>query len=242
MHAFIQCEKGEPMNPNVFNAYYGLNNLGYECIKFQTQDDLEKLGHQKEDIISGGVGMIRERLLKFGIDVPMIDYPEELKPFLKRDIEKSTINEIAAHPEKWPVFVKSVRQKLMTGRVVRSPKDLIGCGIQGNNYDVYVSKELKMLSEWRVFVRYGEIMDVKLYKGDWTKTYDSTVIKAAVDAYATAPAAYGIDFCVTEDGETVLIEVNDGFALGSYGMHYWDYAKFLITRWSELVDTEDLYR
>lgn len=35
--------------------------------------------------------------------------------------------------------------------------------------------------------------------------------------FSDAPNGYGIDFGVTDDGRTLLIEVNDGYALGSYG-------------------------
>ena len=48
-----------------------------------------------------------------------------------------------------------------------------------------------------------------------------------------------MDFGVTDKGETVLIEVNDGFAVASYGLFHIDYAKFLSARWAELTGTED---
>lgn len=44
---------------------------------------------------------------------------------------------------------------------------------------------------------------------------------------------------VTDDGRTLLIEVNDGYALGCYGLFYIDYAKLLSARWAELTGTED---
>ena len=55
MRAFIQCnkhfdlitesEKLEPINPNVFNAFYGLKDMGFECIFFETYDDLIDFRH-----------------------------------------------------------------------------------------------------------------------------------------------------------------------------------------------------
>jgi succinate-acetate transporter protein len=41
--------------------------------------------------------------------------------------------------------------------------------------------------------------------------------------------------------KTLLIEVNDGYALGSYGLFYIDYAKILAARWAELTGTKDEY-
>ena len=57
--------------------------------------------------------------------------------------------------------------------------------------------------------------------------------------YTDAPKGYAIDFGVTADGKTVLIEVNDGYALGSYGLMEIDYAKLLSARWAELTETQD---
>ena len=149
------------------------------------------------------------------------------------------MNEVNNNPDCWPVFVKPLEDKQFTGVVVRSPKDLIGCGIQGVNQDVYCSEIVSFVAEWRCFVRYGRILSVRPYKGDWRKHYDYRVIESAVKEFASAPAGYAIDFGLTDDGRTLLIEVNDGYALGCYGLFYIDYAKLLSARWAELTGTED---
>lgn len=61
----------------------------------------------------------------------------------------------------------------------------------------------------------------------------------AVKEYRDAPAGYGIDFGVTADRRTLLVEVNDGYALGCYGLQHDLYAQLLSARWSELVGVED---
>lgn len=68
------------------------------------------------------------------------------------------------------------------------------------------------------------------------------VIKKAVQSYTKAPAGYLADFGLADEGRTVLIEINDGYALGSYGLFYLDYAKLLAARWAELTGTQDEYR
>lgn len=75
MRAFIQCnkhfdlitesEKLEPINPNVFNAFYGLRDMGFECIFFETYDDLIDYRHSCSEIICGGIGTIKRRLEDF---------------------------------------------------------------------------------------------------------------------------------------------------------------------------------
>lgn len=249
--AFIQCNKHfdvttgetrlEPMNPNVFNAFYGLRDMGFECVFFETYEDLIELRHSRSEVISGGIGMIKRRLEDFGICTDEINYPEELKPYLHRNIWTSTMNTVASHPETWPVFVKSVEGKKLTGKVISSIGDLVGCGYCDADYDVLCANLLKIVSEYRVFVRYGQVLDMKHYAGDWSVSPDSEVIKSAIKDYTSAPDAYGIDFGVTDDGKTVLIEVNDGYALGCYGLQAYYYAKFLLTKWAQMTDTPDEY-
>ena len=213
MRAFIQCDRidGLPINPNVYNAYYGLRNLGFECIFFKTYQELLDHHHTRGEVISGGLEIIW----------------------------RSKINYIRDHPREWPVFIKSVEGKRLTGKVISELKDLVGCGCCDDNYDILCSTPVEFISEWRVFVRHGEILDVRPYKGDWKKHYDPEVIKDAIKDYKSSPLAYGIDFGVTSDEKTLLIEVNDGYALGCYGLQAHTYAKFLLTRWAELTDTFD---
>ena len=52
----------------------------------------------------------------------------------------------------------------------------------------------------------------------------------------TAPAGYGIDFGITDDGKTLLVEVNDGHSLGNYNLRPVEYAKLLEARWDELAN------
>lgn len=66
-----------------------------------------------------------------------------------------------------------------------------------------------------------------------------SIIENAIQDYVNAPNAYGIDFGVTSNGEALLVEVNEGYALGCYGLFPHLYAKFIITRWAELTDTLD---
>ena len=238
MKVYIQSyENGIPHNYNFMNAYQGFYEMGFEVVPFHDNDKFQE--SNKEDVVVGYVGTVRARLADFGIITPEMDYPDELQKYLGRKIWQTRMNEVNNNPNCWPVFVKPLEDKQFTGVVVRSPKDLIGCGIQGVNQDVYCSEIVKFEAEWRCFVRYGHILSVRPYKGDWRKHYDYRVIENAVKEFKLAPAGYAIDFGLTDDGRTLLIEVNDGYALGCYGLFYIDYAKLLSARWAELTGTED---
>lgn len=228
---------GMPKTGNFFNAYQGFREMGIETVLFRERTEL--LTSQKEDIVVGYVDTVRNRLLDFGITTPDMDYPKELEGYLGRKIWTSQINYVNAHPELWPLFVKPIQDKKFTGVIVNSPTDLIGCGSCYDNAEVLCSEIVNLQAEWRVFVRYGKILDVRPYKGGWKAHYNPEIIENAVKDFTSAPAGYAIDFGVTDKGETILIEVNDGYSLGAYGLFNIDYAKLLSARWAELTNTED---
>lgn len=240
MKVYIQSDtKYIPCNYNFFSAYQAYREMGLEIVCFNNLEELNTSA--REDIVVGYVGTVRQRLLDFNIRTPEIDYPKELINYLGRRVWHSDLNTINSSPQLWPVFMKPVEDKKFTGIVVNSVKDLIGCG---NCYDrdevpVICSEIVNFVAEWRCFVRYGKVLSVRPYKGDWHISYNSKVIENAVKEYKSAPNGYAIDFGVTSDGKTLLIEVNDGYSLGSYGLFYIDYAKLLSARWAELTGTED---
>lgn len=55
------------------------------------------------------------------------------------------------------------------------------------------------------------------------------------------PMACSIDIGVTKDGRTLLIECNDAYSLGSYGLQDFKYAKLLSARRSQLLGREDVF-
>ena len=78
------------------------------------------------------------------------------------------------------------------------------------------SEPVNFQTEWRAFVRYRIIWDVRSYRGNWHAHYGSNVLDNTIRAYTGTPAGYAMDFGLTEDGRTLLVEINDSFALGSY--------------------------
>lgn len=156
MRVFIQVDKHDcPLDRNFFIAMQGFKELGAEIQFFQTPEDMKQA--EREDIIVGYVGIIRRRLRQLGLLIPELDYPVELQSFLGRKVWQSTINTINSHPEQWPVFVKFLADKEITGVVVSSPKDLIGCGNWEKDIPVWCAEPVSFTSEWRCFVRYGRI-------------------------------------------------------------------------------------
>ena len=55
-----------------------------------------------------------------------------------------------------------------------------------------------------------------------------------VKDYTSSPVAYTLDVGVTADGDTILVEVNDMWAIGSYGFDAKMYALMCVRRMKEL--------
>ena len=242
-----------PHSYNFANAMYGFREFGAEIIAYhEIEEIIDKV--EREDIVLDYIDQCKMVFEKFGARSDLPDYPEELEKFMGRKVWRDTINNIASNEEKWSAgfFVKPVKDKVFTGKVINSIKDLKGCGSCFEDYEVLVSEPIDMAAEWRCFIRYDEILDVRPYgsfKGSGYDGYmyhfDSSVLKEMFLAYKTwdsRPASCSMDICCTKDGRTLLVEINDGYALGSYGLPGILYAKHISARWSQLMDVEDEYR
>lgn len=241
MKAYIQTDtNGEFYNVNAFVAYEGFKNFGFEIIKFVDADEIKD--ENPEDIIVGGIGNVRKRLQNLRIIRPdkELDYPEELTSFLKRKIWSSTVNELFNNKNSWNIFIKpKTETKLFAGKVIKNEMDFLGIINEEKDTEIWCSELVDFRTEWRCFIRYREILDVRRYKGAWDTRMDIEPIQKAIDSFTSQPHSYALDFGITGNNEMVLVEVNDGHSLGTYGLSPANYARFLSARWSQLTGTED---
>ncbi len=237
MRAFIQSAKGIPKSHNYYIAEQGFREMGFETLYFQDLKDLSAC--RPDDLVVGGIGAVTQKLNDYGVTIPKINYPNELQGYLGRKIWITTIDQVINDPEMRPIFVKPIREKRFTGLVLKKETDIPRLSYCEADEPVLCSEVVTFQTEWRAFVQYGKILDVRPYFGDWRKHYDPRVIECAVADYHSDPAGYAIDFGITDDGRTLMVEVNDGFSLGCYGLAALDYAKLLAARWCELVGIHD---
>lgn len=108
--------------------------------------------------------------------------------------------------------------------------------VAGIESEIITSSVVNFIAEYRVFVINKRIYDCRRYSGDFSVYPNFSFIKETTRAYDNAPIAYAIDFGVTDKGETMLIEVNDGYSIGSYGFNHMDYIKLCILRWNQMVE------
>ncbi len=237
MKAYIQYNSdGIPATEVSYKALCGFRYLGFETAKYRSADELSDA--ETDSVVAGNIETIRSRLKALGCFKEQECYPESLKPYYGRKIWECSISELK-DPSAWPVFVKPVLQKSFCARIVNTADNLHFDPEVSDDTRVYCNEAVHFRSEWRAFVRYGRIVDLRHYLGNWRRYPDTGLIEECVQSFKDQPAAYGIDFGVTQDGRTLLIEVNDGYSLAPYGLNDIEYAKLLSARWSELIGCDD---
>lgn len=181
---------------NKYNAQVGAHLLGEEVVLYSDFSKLETL--IRDDLIVDYIAEKRLLLSWMGIDIPVIDYPEELSEFYGRTIREGLMGEIVNIPDNWGKFIMpKAGSKVFTGRVVNGTRDLVGIGLPFD-YPIWISDIVEFVAEWRCFVLNGEVLDVRPYTGDYHAQYDASVIDKAVAAWDSAPRAYGLDIGVTK--------------------------------------------
>nr|MBP3597893.1 ATP-grasp domain-containing protein [Eubacterium sp.] len=242
-----------PHSHNMANAMYGFRELGAEIVCYHKLDEIYDFVTE-DDIVLDYIDQCNEIFRKFGKEPRVEDYPESFERFMGRKIWKDTINSISTSEEKWSAgyFVKPTRSKAFTGKVISSINDLMGCGSCTENYEVLVSEPLNIRAEWRCFIMYDEIIDVRPYgvlldpsRKSFLYHYDEDVLTDMLEEFKhleNRPAACSMDICLTEDGKTLLMEFNDAYALGYYGLAPILYAKLISARWSQILERNDEYR
>lgn len=238
--AYVRYLGDAPESYNAAVAQFGFNEMGMKVIPFQGFGDIEtSVDCGPEALVCGFIEDVYKALDKLKLPrPPSIDYPPELLDFYGRKIWEGTLEEIQDRGLHAGVFVKPRDfQKLFTGFVWLGSRP---CRLRLAPYHrdtpVYYSEPVRFVAEYRCYVLDGEIQGVKFYNGDWSKAPSREVVEAAVKAYRPY-RAYAIDFGVVDDARTLVVEVNDAFALGCYGLHHMQYARMIEARWEELTQS-----
>lgn len=250
--AFVQKnESGEWLNENTFSAAYGFRMRGYEVLPF-TENELRSgtVPLRKEAVVVGGIGCVREALKQLSVRPPEnFDYPSCLRQdFMDHPPRQTTlqaIHDALASKDFRPVFIKPVDEhKAFTGRVVREFKDLLPTSSLPDDFKVWAQPAIKFLSEYRVFILRGDVVGVRHYAGDPVVFPNGETIKRLVRKARTLTyAAYSLDVGVAEFPErpekirnpTLLVEANDAFSLGAYGLPSHLYVQMIEARWKQMV-------
>lgn len=242
MNAFILTDNdGQIKDRDMLDLYDGYLELALD-VKFFKEFDVVSNPQliTKDDIFGGHVSVCRQIWKNNKIKEPELDcYPKELKNFLGRHITKTTLKgftKILEENENHGItfFVKPVKNKVFTGYTCMLPQDLhkLTCS---KNTEVYVSTYVKFDAEFRAYIFNSKIIDVFRYYGDnWSVKVDKDCVEAMVSVLKDMPCFYSLDFGIDDKGRTLLVEVNDGYALGNYGLSPKQYAEMTLARCKEI--------
>lgn len=238
MYAYLEKIGGEYLDDFVYSSKQPLIRMGFKIREFDG-DDLEDTLlcyplDLSKDVIIGSVESTIEFFKSCEIKVPRyLGYPEELKKYLGRSIQSIKLKDISI-----PTFIKPKNEvKLFTGCVVDSDyslKILKDFSNVTDETEVYSSDVINIVSEYRCFVREGELKGIKNYSGDFKLFPSIEIIEKMISDYTSSNKCYTLDVGINSFGETILIEVNDLWALGSYGFDPSEYTLMCVRRMREI--------
>lgn len=240
MKSFVKVRKGNFPDSNYYMAWKGFDEIGYEVIKFE-EDQEGTIDVAENTPVFAGVGSCRKIIKRvWGWDYTGINpYPDELMSHMHRKVERKKWADAREAALEGHMFIKPVIQKQFTGAVLNTLLDTIRTGKVDPEHEVYVVEPIEFKSEFRVYVHENEVVGIKHYFGDWyMHPCENSVLNMINHYKPVAPIAYGLDVgMIALQGEwlTVLVEINDGICLGNYGLDQIHYAEMIAARWMELT-------
>ena len=221
-------------------ARIGFAQRGEHVILFEARA-FEALPLTDGDIVVGGIRYAHRAMVRLGIPVPALSsIPQSLSGLAGRRIWTSTMGDARRRVQQGArIFVKPVpaRYKLFGGQLLERFGDLIATARIDDDEPVICADPVAFVSEYRGFILRGALVGLRHYKGDPLIFPDPGVIRTALRMHASAPAGYAMDFGVTDAGETCVVEINDGYSSGAYGLSPRRYAAVIAARWDELRAT-----
>jgi hypothetical protein len=215
-------------------AYCGLKELDAEITLRDNWLGLSAQDFELYSVCIGGVQSCRTALFRMGLrDFDIACYPKELEIFMGRSVDISTIGKVI-HRSIYsvPKFIKPVLPKKFTAFLTSDENAY--SNLYNVEYDekVYISDIVEFISEWRVYVKYNEIMNICNYSGNPIVFPNVSIIRDMISCWK-GPCCYALDVGIVGD-QTSLVEVNDFYSIGNYGLFPTEYVKMLTLRWSEL--------
>lgn len=243
-----------------FNAFQGFDKEGTKIVFFEEADAVPRWNPNHMRIMVADIDTTIQYFKDNGMEEPRpLDIPDELMEFTDRKINITTLGEFKKDTT-LPIFVKPHSKiKAFSSGVIKkqiSRSELFIRNDKGEILDdtmeVLTSEVVEMLSEYRCFVHKGKLVDMKHYQGDFMIFPNVNTIKKMIAAYTTAPAAYSLDVAVIKNSDsetrpsmhighkpkykTILVEAQDMWSIGPYGLDAKIYVSLLKVRWFEIFN------
>jgi hypothetical protein len=240
--AYIQQEGRNQVEPEMADLAKVLGERGVAVEFFTEKASLRgRLKLTPRTLVAGWVSVVDRALRQLGVEPPEPDdYPTALHLFLHRRVWRSTLGRLRDDLAEsvGRVFIKPAeKRKRFTGRVVETEADLWSLAGVSAQTSLWCSEPVEFLSEQRFFVFRNKVVGARHYEGDPKLEADRAEVERATRTLENekTPVAYALDFGVLRSGQTALVERNDFYALGSYGLDAALYTELTVARWEELL-------
>jgi ATP-grasp domain, R2K clade family 2 len=235
---YIRYREGIPETELFYYAQKGFHTYGIETVSYDWIDDIDSFTDLGPTVgVAGYLGDVHHALSRIGkFPPPNVDYPDQLKCFMGREISVSTLGELRERGLCDPIFIKPVSHKEFSGFVWTGDRESrMRVVTQPFGTSIFTSPTINFRSEYRCIVLDNEVLDCRRYKGDYWLAPNRDVVEAAIKLMKDdSPRGYSLDWGITDDNQTLLVEMNVGYALGHYGMQPEKYAKLLSATWNEI--------
>ena len=244
--AFIQEQGNGKLRDEEQLVFEELTERGV-LIDFYTEKRIQRrqLPLDNQSLVVGDMSCVLGALKQLGIPEPLInDYPACLNYLMYRKTWISTVSQLEkrfVYGRYAPIFAKpATRRKRFIGCIFETEYDLYKIYGVSRQEKLLCSEVVSWVSEYRVYVVNSEIRSIDFYNGDNSIFIDVNKVQQAIkflDDAGESYAGYAIDFGVLDSGETALVEMNDGFAVGAYSIDRKDYTDLILARWEELLSS-----
>lgn len=178
------------------------------------------------NLFVGSVEFMKEVFSKVGLN-------PKLPRNSNRDFILTTLSEVRNNNRK--VFIKPVDIKLFTGFVFDTINRTSISNIPDDTVVMQYEVLPRIISEWRCYIHYNKVIDIKNYSGDFFKVPNKEYLESIIEENKNFPIAYTIDIGILENGENIVVEFNDMWAIGNYGIPNDDYLRLLKDRYFEII-------
>ena len=234
---YIQKKDNEDV-PHHFDcacAMYGAMDLGldYILVSFEEVKNGKFDSLVKNNLFVGSVEFMTEVFNRVGIEQPRLPI-NNLRPY-----EEMKLRDFKYE---YPVFIKPKSIKAFTGFVVDDySKSMLNT--LDKELDIIIQQVINLDSEWRFYVFRNKIVDIRHYSGrmdinligavnNFNKLDDST--------FKNFPETFVMDIGFYNDSDSyTIIEFNDMWAIGNYGIPNDLYVRMLKDRYFDIIKNKN---
>lgn len=242
--------------PGTAEVAEALRTLGYQVKGFSAEPEtIDRLPLHPDVFIYGALWVMLRLVRRAGLrDRIVPPYPAPLRPMLHRRVWQGTLADLARSDARrvQPLFVRvaNVCQRIDEDAFASQVIDSLALMEESDRIRpetlILCSEPVEWIAEWRAYVQQSRLLDTFLYLPSLPDLdllrpemlMDLEVIPLAIQELkdcGLAVAGYSLDFGVMGNGQSALIEMNDGISLCNYGLPAEQHVQLHAARWRELM-------